>query len=382
MHRRPITPRPDWRTTIEQQGFIFHDTEDGTGRSTWDESAYYSITLREAEVLESATQALHEMCLEAVDHLVTTDQLARVGIAEQHHAFVQDSWTSGHPSLYGRFDLAYDGRTAPKLLEYNADTPTSLLESAVVQWYWFQDRFPKEDQFNSLHEKLIAQWRVACVSDAAAPRVHLACIEDNAEDFMTVSYLQETALQASLLTTFLPITRVGWNAAQGKFLDEQERPINTLFKLYPWEWLFREDFSKHIARAPTRWIEPAWKAVLSNKAILAVLWELFPRSEHLLPASFEPLPGGGASVRKPIHSREGANIQTLQDGRVLSETPGPYTGPYVYQALANLPRADGKSAVIGSWVIGDEPCGIGIREDASGIVTNTSAFVPHIIERA
>jgi glutathionylspermidine synthase len=36
--------------------------------------------------------------------------------------------------LYGRFDLAYRGDGPPKLLEYNADTPTALFEAAVVQW--------------------------------------------------------------------------------------------------------------------------------------------------------------------------------------------------------------------------------------------------------
>jgi glutathionylspermidine synthase len=270
---------------------------------------------------------------------------------------------------------AYDGRNPPKLLEYNADTPTSLLESAIIQWYWFQDRFPNADQFNSLHEKLIERWKNTALDDL----IHLACVQSSAEDFMTTSYLLDTAKQAGRRATFIPIDRVGWNASQGKFLDESERPISTLFKLYPWEWLFREEFGGHLA-APTRWIEPAWKAALSNKALLAILWERYPGSPYLLPTSFEPL--RGHCVRKPIHSREGCNIQILQDGELISETPGPYGPPYIYQQYFPLPRFDGQSPILGSWVIGDEPCGVGFREAASGIVTNASPFVPHIIERA
>lgn len=69
------------------------------------------------------------------------------------------SWNEEPPAIYGRFDLAYDGIHPPKLLEYNADTPTALLEASVVQWYWLQDVFPKDDQFNSIHEHLVAKWK-------------------------------------------------------------------------------------------------------------------------------------------------------------------------------------------------------------------------------
>ena len=63
-----------------------------------------------------------------------------------------------------------------------------------------------------------------------------------------------------------------------------------MFKLYPWEWLFREDFGASLAGSPTRWLEPPWKAILSNKGILPLLWAMFPRHPNLLPAFFEDDP--------------------------------------------------------------------------------------------
>ncbi len=105
-------------------------------------------------------------------------RIADVGIPVQFEELVAASWREREPSLYGRFDLAFTGDT-PKLLEYNADTPTSLLEAAVVQWYWLKDTHPKDDQFNSLHERLIDRWREI---SPAGEFIHFACDTDSYED--------------------------------------------------------------------------------------------------------------------------------------------------------------------------------------------------------
>jgi glutathionylspermidine synthase len=165
---------------------------------------------------------------------------------------------------------------------------------------------------------------------------------------------------------------------QRNFVDEANLPIETLFKLYPWEWMLLEEFASKLLKARTLWIEPPWKMLLSNKAILVVLWEMFPDSEYLLPASWNPL--AGDYVRKPILSREGSNLQIVRRGIVETSTQGPYAGqPDVYQAYTPLFQSSAGHAVIGSWIIGDEACGMGIREDKNPITHNSSRFVPHLI---
>jgi glutathionylspermidine synthase len=116
--------------------------------------------------------------------------------------------------------------------------------------------------------------------------------------------------------------------------------------------------------------------ILSSKSILPLLYEMFPDSPFLLPASFDPLDGD--HVRKPVHAREGANIQVIRDGRVAQTTEGPYdSGPFVYQRLAPIKPFDGRYPIIGSWIINGWAAGIGIREDDSLVTQNTSRFVPH-----
>lgn len=370
-----MTPRPDWREHVERDlGFHFHTID---GAPYWDETACYALSAAEVDELEAATGELEQMALELVGRVVAEGEAAyrRLAVPELAWPAIERSWHNGEKNLYGRFDLRYDGSGPPKLLEYNADTPTALYEAAVVQWDWLESQWPGRDQFNSLHERLIEAWRAFGLGGAT---VYFTAVKDNAEDFGTIAYLQDTAVQAGLATAAIAIEDIGWDGRG--FVDLDGRSIEALFKLYPWEWILAEDFGRHLLDAE-RVIEPAWKMVLSNKASLAMLWEMAPGHPNLLQASLEPDGIDGALVRKPLFSREGANVRISAGGAVVEETAGGYGSEgFVYQAYAPLPAFDGNFPVIGAWVVASQPAGIGIREDDTPITRDTSRFLPHVFE--
>jgi glutathionylspermidine synthase len=358
---------------VEAAGLTWHSGD----QVYWNESAFYELTAKEVEVLESSTNELARMSLHAAGYIIENKLYAKLGIPDAAVPLIERSWEAEPPSLYGRFDLAYDGSSAPKLLEYNADTPTSLLEAAVVQWYWLQDVFPSGDQFNSIHDRLIARWKELA---SYLPDRHVDfCSIDDAEDGMTVTYLLDTAQQAGLSAAMFPIEEIGWNGVQ--FVGPEDRPLGAVFKLYPWEWLVREDFGPRLGNDGTLWIEPPWKMLLSNKGILPMLWELYPEHPNLLEARFESPGEMTAWVKKPLLGREGSNI-TMHGAGLSVATDGDYGDEgFIFQQLASPACFDGLHTVIGSWLIGQEEggaCGIGIRESESPIITNTSRFVPHM----
>ena len=371
MKRCSIEPRRDWRARIEEQGLVFHTTA-ATG-IYWGEGTYYEFTAAEIDAIETATAELHELCLEAVAHVIARRRYAELGIPALCVPLIEASWEREVPSLYGRMDLAFGPDGVPKLLEYNADTPTSLLEAGVIQWTWLDDCFPSLDQFNSVHERLIATWRE--LRPFVASCVHFGFVED-VEDEMTVGYLRDTAEQAGLATVAIAMEDLGIEAGRA-LVDLERRPIATLFKLYPWEGLATDALASALPHLAVQWIEPAWKMILSNKAILPVLHELFGDHPSILPASREPL--AGAWVRKPLLGREGSNVTIAAPG-VEVATGGPYEpSGFVYQRYAELGEHAGMRPVIGSWVIGGEPCGIGIRETAGYVTSNAARFVPHVL---
>lgn len=378
MKRLDMIPRPDWPKKMEDLGFSFHSI-DGV---YWDERACYRFTREEIDTLEIATNELHQMCIEAAGHVIDKGDYARFAIPEAFIEKVERSWNDDEATLFGRFDFSWDGRGAPKMLEYNADTPTSLIEASVAQWYWLQEVVmpgqPKADQFNSLHEKLITRWQ-EIGGELPDKTVHFTCVGESEEDVGNLDYLCDVATQAGLSPKFIDITEIGWDAVAKKFADLENAEIRTLFKLYPWEWLVREAFAAQLHASQTCWIEPPWKMLLSNKAMLAVLWARHAGHPNLLPtyrdaAALE----GRAHVVKPFYSREGANVRIVRPGEPDVSTEGPYGAEgFVWQAHAALPVFDGLTPVLGVWVVGDEARGLGIREDRGPVTLDTSAFVPH-----
>jgi glutathionylspermidine synthase len=389
MQRIACDERADWRDKAAQAGFIFHTID---GERYWDERAYYAFTLEQIERdIEAPTAELDRMCGELVARAVDDERMLKaLRIPERFWTFVAASWKRGDKSLYGRFDLSYDGQGPAKLLEYNADTPTSVFETAVFQWTWLEDAkaqsiVPNDaDQYNSLHEQLIAGWKEIGLTEAGkSGHLHLAGDLDSPEDAGTLAYIEDTARQAGAATTLLAMDAIG-RTTQGAFVDLDNRPIAIMFKLYPWEWMFGEQFGAYLGGSPTRWIEPPWKAILSNKGILPLLWEMFPRHPNLLPAYFEDDPKaaelGQSFVRKPLYSREGANVAIVVGGAAIDQDAGPYGAEgFVRQAVATLPRFQANYAAIGSWIAAGKPCGLSVREDLSPITKNTSRFLPHAI---
>jgi glutathionylspermidine synthase len=368
MERLRESPRADYARRVESQGLSFHARED-----YWTEDACYRLTAAEVEALESTTGELLDLYAEALDRVITQGRLAELAVPERFHAALAASWRGRAPSLYGRFDLAYDGRSPPKLLEYNADTPTSLLESAVIQWTWREDVHPSGDQFNSIHERLIAAWSE--FPDSA--EVIVACLADNEEDWVCSTYLLDTLVQSGREGAVVELAEVGWDPEHRWFVDELNSPVRHLFKLYPWEWLMREGFAPHLLECRTSFIEPMYKAACSSKGMLALLWEYFPGHPNLLETYRTP--GRLRSYAcKPLLSREGQNVTLVEDGATIAEVGGVYGAEgCVYQALCTLPSFDGAHPVIGSWVVAGEPAGIGIRESRGLITTDQSRFVPH-----
>ncbi|WP_371816299.1 glutathionylspermidine synthase family protein [Phaeobacter sp. HS012] len=377
--------RPGWRALAESLGFGFHSMY---GVPYWDESRAYVFTLRQIEEdIEEPTEGLWRMCLTLVAEVVADPALMRrMAIPEAYHGWISESWQRGDPSLYGRFDFHYDGRGPAKMLEFNADTPTALYETGFFQWVWLEQQIETgalpadSDQFNSVQDQLID--RLSCMF-APGYHLHFASVRGSEEDRATVSYLEDCARQAGLIPEFVAIQDIGLDS-QGRFADSKDTVIEAIFKLYPWEDMFREDYGSALPAAATRWIEPPWKALLSNKAILPLLWEMFPDHPNLLPAWFQDEAPRDAidapHVVKPLFSREGANVTLRRPGQDVLSTPGGYgCEGSILQTYCPPARFGDDNAMLGSWVIGDTACGLCIREDTSEITQDLSRFVPHII---
>lgn len=385
MWRHLIKPRDGWKDRVIEQGLVFPMTDlpDGSETPYWNESAWYEVSMDEVLHLERVTEELYGMCRHAAEVMASGDRFSdsQLGLASGTLPLVRESLRREDPSVYARFDLAWNG-PEPKMLEINGDTPTGLVESAVIQWNWLEDVFPDSDQWNSVHDRLVKWWSEQRFPGNEAHFFNSAS-ETTGEEEMTVAYMRDTAAMAGLQTYGHVIEELGWNSATREFVDMGGRVVRTAFKLYPWEDMLDEEFGRFvlggIEKEPVTWIEPVWKTMLSTKAILPVLWELYPDHPNLLPAYFGH-PGDLTEwVAKPLHGREGSNIRIHTD-EVEHVQDGPYdTDNCVYQQWYPLPSFEGNRAVIGSWVVDGVAAGMMVRESDGPITDYYARFVPHAI---
>jgi glutathionylspermidine synthase len=386
MQRIPVTERPNLAGIAAKHDLEYLADKGITG---WDESACYKFTPRQIEEdIEGPAEEIEDMCLQVVDRAVNNeDVMARLGIAEPFWNYIAASWHNGEKNLYGRMDLSYDGKGPVKLLEYNADTPTALYESAVFQWEWLEQAtelnlIPNDcDQLNDVHERIVQAFPLLDIQAMS----HFACNHNIEDDKGTLDYIEECAHEAGLETRSLAMEDIGIDD-QGRFTDLDDQVITTLVKLYPWEWIMAEDFGRHVPTSGVRFIEPPWKAILSNKGLLPLLWGMFEGHPNLLPAFFEDDPAAaafadtGRYVRKPMLSRQGANIEIVDEGQTLFHSDGPYgDDAHIIQGFQPLPEFDGGYPLLGCWLVASKAVGLCIREDRTLVTGKDARFVPHII---
>eukprot|EP01121_Diplochlamys_sp_Union-15-3_P018174 TRINITY_DN6571_c0_g1_i1.p1 TRINITY_DN6571_c0_g1~~TRINITY_DN6571_c0_g1_i1.p1 ORF type:complete len:397 (-),score=71.60 TRINITY_DN6571_c0_g1_i1:22-1212(-) len=378
INRKPFVGRRNWEEQISlfTPAYCKHEN----GNYYWQEFAYYEVSPKMALQLTEATQQLHGLCLKAVDHIISNERsISRLCIPDKFAKLVVNSWKRNDFSLYGRFDLSLDSEGIPKLLEYNADTPTSVVETATLQKDWRSQAFPGTSQCNQLREMLIARWKDLKISSKET--LYFGCIKDTEDDTTTTLYLRDTAKEAGINTKHIYLEDIGWDGVN--FVDLDNKVMKHMFKLYPWEWFWKDHFGDHLVSEPMQMIEPAWKILLSNKAILPILWEMFPNHPNLLPSFFSVEPAEklqNGYVSKPFFSREGANLTVVVKEGTLLKKEGSYgTEGLIYQEFCPLPLLSGKYVCMGTWIVGDKPAGLSFREDDSYVTNNLSQFVPHLI---
>lgn len=386
MQRIPTTERPNLADAAAK-----HELEyiSGEGIMGWDESAYYQFRHRQIkEDIVGPAEELEGLCLQVVDRAVNNEEvLARLGIAEFYWDYIAASWRKSEKNLYGRMDLSYDGKGPIKLLEYNADTPTALYESAVFQWEWLEQAIELKliskgcDQLNDVHESIVQTLTLLGLEGL----VHFACNQDIEDDKGTLDYLEGCAREAGLKTCSLAMEDIGLDV-QGRFTDLNDRAITSLVKLYPWEWIMTEDFGRHIPSCDIKFIEPPWKIILSNKGLLPLLWGMFEGHPNLLPAFFEDdaaaadFANAGSYVRKPMLSRQGSNIEIVHEDKIICQSDGPYgNDPHIIQGFQPLPNMDAGYPLLGCWLVASKAVGLCIREAKTLITSKEAMFVPHVI---
>jgi len=378
---------------LEQLGFVWHTDSDETSYLS---SQLVEITEAEAAAYYEAGNTLYDMFVEAGEYVVEHDLFHEIGIPFNLIEQIKESWENEvHWHLYGRFDLAggIDGQPI-KLLEFNADTPTALFETAIVQWAILkQNGMDESKQFNILYDKLLENFqRLVTLEESVEAfqerydgwKFLFTAIRGSAEEENTVRLLQHIATEAGYETAFAYMDEVELSSEEGVFYKDEAYEL--WFKLVPWEDIAIEEselgalLGDIIANQKAIIFNPAYTLMFQSKGIMKILWDLYPSHPLLLETSFEPLEGK-KQVKKPIFGREGGSVSILdENGSELITEQGEYDAfPSIYQSYIALPSDIQGARYQAGLFFAYESCGLGFRKGGE-IMNNMSKFVGHIVE--
>ncbi|MDD3592720.1 MAG: glutathionylspermidine synthase family protein, partial [Sulfurovum sp.] len=375
---------------LESLGFVWHTDSD---ESSYIADELVVIDATEAEAYYEAGNTLYEMFIEAAQHVIDNNLFHEIGIPFNLVEIIKESWEHEvHWHLYGRFDLAggIDGKPI-KLLEFNADTPTALFETAIIQWAMLKrNDMDEESQFNGLYEALVENFqRLVTLEESIEAfeenyegwKFLFTSIRGNAEEENTVRLLQHIASEAGYNTEFAYIDEIEFSGEEGIFFEGENYEL--WFKLIPWEDIALEEsdlamlLTDIIKNQKAIIFNPAYTLLFQSKGILKILWDLYPNHPLLLESSFEPLEGQ-KQVSKPVFGREGGSVTIIDEqGTELEKISSEYENhKLLYQAYTELPTdPEGFSYQAGVFYA-YEACGLGFRKGGK-ILDNMAKFVGH-----
>lgn len=357
------------------------------------------ISEEEAENYFDAANELYEMYIAAAQHVIDNERYAELGIPENLIELIEYSWENdANWHIYGRFDLSggVDGKPI-KLIEFNADTATCIPETAVVQWASLKANFLDESQqFNTLYETFVEKFRELHRQNPNFEKTLLiSTMKDFPEDDTNMQVLGEAAKEAGFEVTFDYIENVEFSATEGIFKHSSDNGSFTKydfwFKLIPWEYIGWDE--PELAQILTEIsknnkaiiLNPAYTLLFQSKAILKILWELYPNHPLLLETSSKPILGK-TCVEKVLFGREGANVRIVSpSGTTETSTEGEYFEQNtVFQEYTEFLKDNvGNSRAAfryqaGVFFVG-EACGLGYRRGGK-ILDNKAQFCGHLIE--
>ena len=378
---------------LESIGFGWHTDLDG---SRYISNELVSITQDEAEAFYEATNELYDMYVAAAEYVINNDLFHELGIPFNLVDIIKSSWENDvHWHLYGRFDLAggIDGKPI-KLIEFNADTPTSLFETAIIQWAMLKfNNLDEAAQFNDVYEALVENFkRLITLEEDTSKfdeyyegwKILFSSIAGNVEDENTTRLLEAAARDAGFECDFAFASEVSFDDENGIFWNGQNWEY--WFKLIPWEMIAIDESDlaliiKNIIKNQKAIIlNPAYTLLFQSKGIMKILWDLYPNHPLLLESSFEPLKGK-KQVKKPFLAREGANVSIINsDGSIEIQNDGEYAnGKFLYQEFADFAKDENGNSYQAGMFFAFEGCALGFRK-GKDIIDNYSKFVGHIIE--
>jgi glutathionylspermidine synthase len=369
-----LQKRDNLATKFAELGVHSHDSSD----PYWQDDVAYELSPSQVGSLMEATSEVNKIAFKAANHVIDNDLFDRFGIPEEWQDYVAKTWKRQDPFILGRHDFAFDGTGVPKLMEFNFGNIGDLVESSILQSNWAAENGGKK-QFNKIEHNLVKVWQRINKDFGIPTPLYFACDYSDPDEMETYEFLMATCHTANIPFEAVDLSNLEFDG-KGYIDLTSRKKIQSMYKSFSWEDHWDADIAQPLQNDIMAIMDPAWTAILSNKALLPIMWELEEGHPNLLPTFNEASKfNGGSYVQKPLWGYGGQSI-TIVDPKDGTSTAGEYGEEgYIYQEYQRISEFDGNTPVCGVWSIYGVPSGLSIREEKSRITTDKCKFAPHFV---
>lgn len=431
MHRVALPSRSLWNPALYKKDFL-------SELGYWNEGFGYEISQSQAEHIRKAASKLSQLVEEALVYVFSNDDVLSQFIftpSEKTNAkilqLLKDSWQNDRSKarILERWDMAYDGTHDPKLLEINSSffgltSGTGPIQEGYIKWLKKQPGYEDAQTFGNLGPAIVASFKnrinEVCIRKTT-PIPVLAYSFDAYDDRSVQSdaaFIRKCISAAGQSVVDITLNHLHYDFMSGHTLFIRENRINRMkfriprskinvhpfppqaFRLKTDNAYFHIDFGNYVTqiaapevppKIPSANLMPFWTHLLDNKVFLAVLFQLFPDHENLLPtkAKKDAHKGKKRILKKMVGSAGSGAILLGEDDKVITHKFDEnlaldlFNNRYISQIYCDGAFGSaGQTRIINLFVANGEAAGMSVREApgvfAGGSDTQTT-LVPVIV---
>lgn len=370
--------------------------QNGLSYRTWDESSAYLMSRDDVDEIVSAISSVVSMAREAADFLLD-GEWGTFGMSNEIFELVRNSFDSRETEFFTRYDFAYTADGSLKLVGIEPDSPRYLVETAHTQRTWLFDMFGnkvknhKVTQLNSIPEMILEAFKEFKNNDKNL-HVFTSSLE-RGEDSISSSYIKGLARTCGLNVSGHRMKDLIWDKFSNVWVDEKGDEVTSFYKHYPWELIMSSPSSKNFIEHYEDFkqtLDPLWKIIMSNRAVLPAMYHLFPDSKILSPAKLDDVTGIGEDyVMSPVLLSSSRNEMGVLKGRAFTSwgenMKDLSNQPTIAYRKLDMPKryrdASGgyRFTFLSVFTVGGSLAGIGVRESRLPLLGAHSTFKPHVV---
>lgn len=365
---------------------------------------FLTVSKSDVQKIKKATEELHRVFVNATEHVLKDKSLySKFNINKENWKMIGDNFQrTKNNYFYGRMDIGFNFDFSQiKIFEYNTGLCGDIYDTSEYQNKVF-DYFVKQNPnqiknksqiINSISsghgllKKVGERWEILS-KNCKNKTIYFIYDETDREEKLVLSSIFKGLKTKGIPYKLFSDRKCLIKSEKGLLYDKiTNEKIDILYKTHPWYSIYRNlknlkegkkargDFYEFFLNKKTKIVEPMWKTVMGNKALLPYVYSLHKDCKYLIPSSFDPFDECFGDdeyiIEKGLMGRGSMMTKKVKRSEITKKNPN-----VIYQKIFKENYVDNNYYIMGSWIVGDKFSGMFVKQSNTMINEYSCNVIP------